>query len=96
MWGVGSSDMKLKAKIFYKSKTEKLKRDIYKQYNPVFGLVGCVGSFRLAWFSLTRFRFYVGFVFEYFVFVVGVGCVYSNKCQWGLHFGIGGCAWDVL
>lgn len=61
----GSSDMKLKAKIFYKSKTEKLKRDIYKtiQSSIWFGLVWLVVlvSFRLAWFSLTRFRFYVGF-----------------------------------
>lgn len=54
MWGVGSSDMKLKAKIFYKSKTEKLKRDIYKQYNPVFDLV---------WFGWLCWFFSIGLVF---------------------------------
>lgn len=54
--------MKLKAKIFYKTKTEKLKRDIYKQYNPVFGLVWLVVLVLFDWFGFLRLlRFYFGF-----------------------------------
>lgn len=92
----GSSDMKLKAKIFYKTKTEKLKRDIYKQYNPVFGLVWLVVLVLFDWFGFLRLlRFILVFVFEYLCLWLG-SCVYSNKCQWGLHFGFGVCMGFVI
>lgn len=96
----GSSDMKLKAKIFYKTKTEKLKRDIYKQYNPVFGLFGWLCWFLFDWFGFLRlgfgFGFILVFVFEYLCLWLGSCCVYSNKCQWGLHFGFGVCMGFVI
>lgn len=96
--GEGSSDMKLKAKIFYKTKTEKLKRDIYKQYNPVFGLVWLVVLVLFDWFGFLRLGFglILVFVFEYLCLWLGSCCVYSNKCQWGLHFGFGVCMGFVI
>lgn len=87
-------NLKLK---FYKTKTEKLKRDIYKQYNPVFGLVWLVVLVLFDWFGFLRlgFGFTLVFVFEYLCLWLG-SCVYSNKCQWGLHFGFGVCMGFVI